>query len=373
MRLLGYCFSVSVAAFLFAACGDKGDDWLSKYPGLIVKPECELETSESGTTNTVSVALTKAPPEDITITVTSLDLTEVTVSPSTLTFTPLDWDIEQPVTLTGVDDDVIDGTQIASVSFDYKGLKVETLNVQNTDDDEAGITVSKESLTVEENSTATESFTVVPNTQPEDDDEIVVTVISEDTGEATVDYDTLIFNSLNWDTPQTVTVSSVDDDVIDGDKVVNITLSASTSTASDYSDVSINPVSVTVIDDDVSGGSEDDPDDPAKISCNSPFAGTVDKNLSYYSYYMATSITAGSSYIVSMTGLSDDMDLYVYEDSAFSVPVTCNPDNTRNWYTIDEDCTFTPTGNEIFIMVDGSWMGAHNTGATYTLNLTCPD
>ncbi len=45
----------------------------------------------------------------MTIGLSSLDTTEGTVSPAILTFTPGNWDAEQTVTVTGVDDLAVDG------------------------------------------------------------------------------------------------------------------------------------------------------------------------------------------------------------------------------------------------------------------------
>ena len=51
------------------------------------------------------------------------------------------------------------------------------------------------------------------NAQPDSD--VVLSIISSDTGEATV-TSSLTFTSANWDTAQTVTVTGADDDLIDG-------------------------------------------------------------------------------------------------------------------------------------------------------------
>ena len=51
------------------------------------------------------------------------------------------------------------------------------------------------------------------NAQP--DSNVVLSVTSSDAGEATV-TGTVTFTSENWDTAQTVTVTGVDDDIIDG-------------------------------------------------------------------------------------------------------------------------------------------------------------
>jgi hypothetical protein len=47
--------------------------------------------------------------------------------------------------------------------------------------------------------------------------DVVFTITSNDTSEGTPDMSTLTFTSANWDTPQTITITGVDDILIDGD------------------------------------------------------------------------------------------------------------------------------------------------------------
>ena len=50
--------------------------------------------------------------------------------------------------------------------------------------------------------------------QPSSDS--VLSVISDDTAQMTVHPDTLTFTGDDWNSPQTVTITVVDDDVFDG-------------------------------------------------------------------------------------------------------------------------------------------------------------
>ena len=63
----------------------------------------------------------------------------------------------------------------------------------------------------------------------DDDTDTTVAVSSSDTGEATVTPATLTFTEDNWDTPQTVTVTGVDDSNTDGHQDYDISLSATVS------------------------------------------------------------------------------------------------------------------------------------------------
>ena len=64
--------------------------------------------------------------------------------------------------------------------------------------------------------------------------DVVLTVTSGDTGEATVAPATLTFTTANWNSPQTVTVTGVDDAVVDGPVAYTIVTASATSTDPSY-------------------------------------------------------------------------------------------------------------------------------------------
>ena len=55
------------------------------------------------------MVLNTQPTADVTIALSSSDTTEGTVGPASLTFTTANWNVAQTVTVTGVDDAVVDG------------------------------------------------------------------------------------------------------------------------------------------------------------------------------------------------------------------------------------------------------------------------
>ena len=141
--------------------------------GITVTP-IPGSTTEAGGTATFTVVLTSQPTADVTVGLSSSDTTEGTVSPASLTFTSLNWNTPQTVTVTGVDDVLDDGdvaytiVTAAATSTDavYNGINAADVAVTNTDNDAAGITVTPTSglTTTEAGGTAT--FTVVLDTQP---------------------------------------------------------------------------------------------------------------------------------------------------------------------------------------------------------------
>src|SRR5260370_24917185 len=66
-------------------------------------------STEAGGTATFTVVLTSQPTANVTIGLSSNDLTEGTVAPASVTFTTANWNVAQTVTVTGVDDVIEDG------------------------------------------------------------------------------------------------------------------------------------------------------------------------------------------------------------------------------------------------------------------------
>lgn len=93
-----------------------------------------------------------------------------------------------------------------------------------------------------------DSFTVLLSTPPAAD--VTVALSSGDTSEGTLSPAGLIFTTANWNTPQVVTITGVDDDVDDGDIVFTIVTAPASSADPGYNGVEPVDVSVTNIDDD---------------------------------------------------------------------------------------------------------------------------
>ncbi len=225
--------------------------------GVTVSP-ISGTTTEAGGTATFTVVLNAQPTADVTIGVSSSDVTEGTVLPASLTFTSANWSAPQTVTVTGVDDDLDDGdtaysiVTAAATSADgaYNGLNAANVDVTNTDNDASGITVSTISgPTTEAGGAAT--FTVVLNAQPTAD--VTVGLSSSDATEGTVLPASVTFTNANWNVAQTVTVTGVNDDLDDGDVAYSILTAAATSADGNYNGINAADVSVTNTDNDASG------------------------------------------------------------------------------------------------------------------------
>ena len=229
--------------------------------GLTVVDGGGVSVSESGTTAVFTIELASEPTSNVVLDLSAGDLTEATVSPATLTFTPADWDTPKDVTVTGVDDDIIDGDvgSLVTIAVDdlnsddtYDPVPDATASVTTTDDDVAGITIVEEAgTTVVAEAAGTDTYTVVLDAEPGSD--VVIDVTSADTGEVTASPATLTFTTATWNTPQTVTVTGVDEAIDDGDQVTVVTAAVRDISSDNAFDGESAVVSVTTLNDDTAG------------------------------------------------------------------------------------------------------------------------
>nr|WP_255590384.1 Ig-like domain-containing protein [Marinicella sp. NBU2979] len=112
---------------------------------LLINAPAELVTTEMGGTDTFEVSLPLTPTANVTVNFSSSDLTEGTVAPGSVTFTPSNWDQPVTITVTGVDDVDYDLDQnyqiitsaLSSGDSNYDGVNPVDLDAVNIDDDES--------------------------------------------------------------------------------------------------------------------------------------------------------------------------------------------------------------------------------------------
>src|SRR5205814_774143 len=227
--------------------------------GFTVSPVAGLVTTEAGGTATFTIKLNSQPTANVTIGLSSSNPAEGSVAPTSLTFTAANWNTPQTVTVTGVDDAIVDGNvaytivTAAAVSTDpgYNGLNPPDVSVTNNDNDSAGFTIFPLAGLVTTEAGGTATFTVRLNSQPTAD--VTIGLSSPAPPEGKVAPASLTFTAGNWNTPQTVTVTGVDDLVADGNKPYTIVTAPAVSTDPNYNNRDAADVSVTNIDNDVAG------------------------------------------------------------------------------------------------------------------------
>ena len=111
------CIGGSGLTGCISACDSAGINCNSSDFFTISAPSNSGHTREDGTTSTFNVALKSAPSSNVTVSVSSSDTGEASVSSSSLTFTPGDWTTPQTVIVTGVDDSNMDGHQYYAISL----------------------------------------------------------------------------------------------------------------------------------------------------------------------------------------------------------------------------------------------------------------
>ena len=125
---------------------------------------------EAGLTQHIYTYVLKSQPSgDVTISLSSSDTTEATVTPSSLLFTTANWNVPQEVTVFGVDDNNNDrdrNVQIeasaSSTDRDYDGLGIDDARYRNIDDERTEIICTPDTRDVNgERLVTTENITSV--------------------------------------------------------------------------------------------------------------------------------------------------------------------------------------------------------------------
>jgi gliding motility-associated-like protein len=218
--------------------------------------ETALTVAENGGTSNFAVVLDAQPTTDVVFDITSNATGEATVSEAQLIFASTNWDTPQTITVTGINDDM-DSDDSATITVTvndagsddtFDALADQTVVITLTDDDDAGFTQSETAVTIAEDG-GTDTFTVVLNSEPTST--VVFDITSNATGEATVSEAQLIFASTNWDTPQTITVTGINDD-IDRDDSATITIAVNEASSDDAFDaLADRTIDITLTDEDV--------------------------------------------------------------------------------------------------------------------------
>ena len=181
-------------------------------PGIVLSTE-DLQVHEGGSATytvklgakpgaTVTVAIAKVPGGD----------SDLSVSPTPLTFTITTWNTAQTVTVEADEDvDLADGTALFRHSISSMNYAAEAVDMEATEDDNdtGELVLSRSALTVQEGSSAT--YTVELKFQPTGN--VAVSVVNnEGDPDITTRPVLLPFTPSNWNTAQTVTVRAGEDD-----------------------------------------------------------------------------------------------------------------------------------------------------------------
>ncbi|CAD5981544.1 Cell wall protein IFF6 [Planktothrix tepida] len=361
--------------------------------GITVTPTTGLTTTEAGGTANFTVVLNSQPTADVTIPLTSSNTAEGTVDKTSLTFTAANWNVAQTVTITGVDDNIVDGdiaynivtATATSTDANYSGFDASDVAVTNTDNDIKGITVTPTTGLTTTEAGGTANFTVVLNSQPTAD--VTIPLTSSNTAEGTIDKTSLTFTAANWNTPQTVTITGVDDSVDDGDIAYNIVTATATSTDANYSGFDASDVAVTNTDNDIKGitvtpttglttteaggtanftvvlNSQPTADVTIPLTSSNTAEGTIDKTSLTF-----TAANWNTPQTVTITGVDDSVD---DGDIAYNIVTATATSTDANYSGFDaSDVAVTNTDNDIKGITVTPTTGLTTTEAGGTANFT---
>jgi hypothetical protein len=186
---------------------------------IVVNP-VSVSVAENGTA-TFTVSLSAAPPTgSVIVDLVSNNTSVATISTAQLTFTAANYNIPQTITVTGVNNNTVPDASTTitlsvndALSYDgYDGVTA-AVNVNVINDDLAGFTVNPLTITINEGGPAGQ-FTVVLNAQPVSD---VVFDLLNGAPVHTTHLSQITFTPANWNVPQVVMVSPVED-ALDADR-----------------------------------------------------------------------------------------------------------------------------------------------------------
>ncbi|MEM7476340.1 MAG: Calx-beta domain-containing protein [Planctomycetota bacterium] len=174
--------------------------------------------SENGGTSSVTVNRNSVTDRELVVLLASEDTDEATV-PASVTI-PVG-STSASFTLTGVDENFVDGTRVVTINASATNHDSASDSVEVTDNDVPTLGLSLDPESILENG-GTSTVTVTRNTDTST--ELLVNLRSEDTTEATVPATMIMPVGAS---SATVTLHAVDDDVFDGTQRVAIRVSAS--------------------------------------------------------------------------------------------------------------------------------------------------
>jgi predicted secreted protein len=222
---------------------------------ILVNPT-NLTVSEPAGTAVFTITLSSKPTANVIVELSTSN-GQCMLSRQHVVINPNKWNTGAAITVTAVDDTIVDGTQTCmvytapSVSTDpnYNGIDAADVTVLVLDDDSNLIVVSPTSLAVSEpNGSA--SFTIHLTSQPT---ATISIGLSTSNNQCTAPPGPVILDLTNWSIGVTVTVSAVNDAIADATQICWVQTAPSVSNDARYNGIDPADVRVDVADDDTAG------------------------------------------------------------------------------------------------------------------------
>jgi hypothetical protein len=234
------------------------DNDIVKPDVLITESGGKTEVLEGGTGDAYALKLSKAPDANVTVTL-GVDTTELTVAPTSFTFTVANWANAQTVTVSAIDDADVEGLEVSPITHtaasddpDFGSVFVQPVFVSIIDNDSqksaVGVAETGDNTEVAEGG-KTDTYLMALSTQPAAN---VVISLSFNSAQVSASTNTLTFTPANWNISQSITLIAVNDYVDEGLHIEAIDHTAA-SADPDYNLIYVPSIIVTILDNDKSG------------------------------------------------------------------------------------------------------------------------
>lgn len=209
-------------------------------------------TLDEGQSITRTFRLKSQPTSNVTLNISSNNSSRLSISKPSLTFTASNWNTEQSVTFTAIDDSIDDGDATVSVTIKSTSADIYYNNLSSgfaitvKDNDTSGIIADTTKATINEGQHITRAFKL--KSQPTSN--VILNISSNDTNSRlSISKSSLVFTESNWNIEQSVVFTAIDNNIKDDDVDVLVTIKSSST------DISYNNLTsifmITVKDDDI--------------------------------------------------------------------------------------------------------------------------
>ena len=343
----------------------------------------DTTVAENGGTDTYTVALTLAPSHDVTVTAKSANAAAATVkttgaagASATLTFTPQNWSTPQTVTVTGVDDSVVNtGSKrsanithaVASVDSRYSGKEGSVTATVNDDDAanaaiDLSVDVTEVSEDVATSPTVTVTATVGNGVTFQQAKTVAVAIAGSGTSNAVGFAATPSSFSITIPAGQssataTFTLNPTDNNANNADETVTV--------SGTLSGVTVSPAQILIIDDETNA--------LPRVSLSvdhTTINESGDPNKARFRVNVNTAPAAAIDVVWTVSGAAtSDEDFTRPSKNTFRIPGGQTADVSYAWFTALND-TDSSEGNETFTVTLSEGAGYRlglNTSATVTI------
>lgn len=205
-----------------------------------------------GQSITRTFRLKSQPTSNVTLNISSNNSSRISISKSSLMFTASNWNIDQSVKFTAIDNSIDDGDVTVSVTIKSTSSDINYDSLSSgfaitvKDNDVSGIIADTTKATINEGQHITRSFKL--KSQPTSN--VILNISSNDTNSRlSISKSSLVFTESNWNIEQSVVFTAIDNNIKDDDVDVLVTIKSS-STDLSYNNLT-SVFMITVKDDDI--------------------------------------------------------------------------------------------------------------------------